>query len=231
MNTIKTETAQLRGRTPSGSRAEGRTYGGESSEERSLRRRQRFIEAGHELFGTIGYRKTTMRTLCKTAELTDRYFYESFSSMEDLLVAVYGKLIGEMQAQVLLAVQGVAQRDDAAALIDAGLDAFFRAVEDPRSARVVWLEVLGVSPRVDALYNETLRGFALIFLGLAQSVYPQWRPDEARDRIIAIGIIGAVSQVTMDWLLSDYKAPRAAMVEAMATIIRGLTLVVSQEQD
>ena len=67
----------------------GRPYAGERPGERVLRRRQQFLDAGLELFGSIGYRATTVRILCKQAKLTDRYFYESFTSTEDLLLEVY----------------------------------------------------------------------------------------------------------------------------------------------
>ena len=67
----------------------GRVYGGENQEERRARRRQQFLDAGLQVFGTLGYRAATVRSLCKQAGLTDRYFYESFDTTEDLLVGVY----------------------------------------------------------------------------------------------------------------------------------------------
>ncbi len=86
------------------SESTGRTYGGESLADRQAKRRQKFMAAGHELFGTVGFRQTTVRLLCKQAELTDRYFYESFDSIEDLLAAVYQQAIEQLQRQVLAAV-------------------------------------------------------------------------------------------------------------------------------
>ncbi|MFP5431308.1 MAG: TetR/AcrR family transcriptional regulator, partial [Gammaproteobacteria bacterium] len=150
------------GRTPH------RTYGGESPEERMARRRACFIAAGRVLFSQIGYRKTTMRTLCAEAGLTDRYFYESFGSIEDLLVAVYEELMAEMQARIMAALQAAGPGQRPEALIDTGLDAFFRQVEDTAAARIIWLEVLGVSPRVDQVYNHGTRNFADLVLMLSR---------------------------------------------------------------
>ena len=72
--------------------APARSYGGLAMEERVAARRARFVEAGVELFGTQGFRGATVRGICAAAGLTDRYFYESFASLESLLAAVYGSL-------------------------------------------------------------------------------------------------------------------------------------------
>src|ERR1700712_610595 len=66
-----------------------RAYGGVAMEERVAARRARFVEAGFELFGTQGFRGSTVRGICAAAGLTDRYFYESFATLEALLAEVY----------------------------------------------------------------------------------------------------------------------------------------------
>ena len=209
----------------------GRTYGGESPEVRDRRRYQAFLEAGLELFGTVGYRATTMRKLCKAAGLTDRYFYAAFNSMEDLLVAVYEKQVAEIQQQILTAVLAAQPKGDTQALIRAGLDAFFGVVEDPRTARIVWQEVMGVSPRVDALYNQTVQNFATLLESLMQGIYPDWIDAQPAGLVHRVGlsVVGSVSQVTLDWLLSDYEAPREQVVASIAVILRGLMLVAEAE--
>lgn len=200
----------------------GRPYAGESPDERVLRRRQQFLAAGLELFGSIGYRATTVRALCKQAGLTDRYFYESFTGTEDLLVAVYQHCLEGMQHRLLKALSAAQPGLDAHELVRVGLDAFFASVENPRVARVVWLEILGVSPRVDQVYNAAVRGFADIVLSLTRTRYPQLGLDDEEGRIVAIAMIGAVSQSTLHWLLGDYQASRATMVSATAYIFSGV---------
>src|ERR1700710_181396 len=81
-----------RSRTPVVVSAGGRAYGGLALEDRVAARRARFIEAGIELFGTQGFRAATVRGICAAAGLTDRYFYESFASLEALLAEVYRTL-------------------------------------------------------------------------------------------------------------------------------------------
>ncbi len=54
------------------------------------------MEAGLDLFGTIGYARTSVRAVSAAASLNSRYFYESFSSREDLLYAVYQRIVTDI---------------------------------------------------------------------------------------------------------------------------------------
>lgn len=200
----------------------GRTYGGESAAERLSRQRQTFMDAGLELFGTVGYRATTVRTLCKQAGLTDRYFYKTFSDTEDLLAAVYTESLDQIQAEVVAAINIGASQQLALSQIDAGLEAFFSAFENSRMARVCWLEVLGVSPRIDALYTDRIQQFAELLLVLGRAIQPNWSIAEEETRITGIALVGAISQSALQWLLDNYRSPRAMLVSANARLIRGL---------
>jgi AcrR family transcriptional regulator len=199
----------------------GRLYAGENPAERKSRRKQQFVEAGLELFGTAGYRQATVRELCRQAELTDRYFYESFASTEDLLVAVYLECIARIRGEVVARV-AAGPAAGAESLFERALDGFFTCVEDSRLARVVWLEVLGVSPRVDQVYTRCIRDFSELLLTLTGTVRPEWNTTDVRYRMMAIGLIGAVSESTKQWLFEDYRAPRALMVETTAPLFLGL---------
>ena len=202
-----------------------RAYAGESHEQRRHKRRGQFIAAGKQLFGTQGYRRTTVRGLCKQAGLTDRYFYESFASTEDLLVAVYEQLIQDIQGQVLAALQALPEDSPADAWITGGLDAFFAAVEDAPAARIVWLEVLGVSERVDAVYTRTLQQFAELLLGLVRATRPGWPVDDEAAPVVALGAIGAASEAAKGWLMAGYRQPRSTLVRGVAVIFRGAALL------
>ncbi len=196
----------------------GRTYGGESAAERLARQRRTFMDAGLELFGTVGYRATTVRMLCKQAGLIDRYFYKTFTDTEDLLAAVYTESLDQIQTEVVTAIgeQATAKQ------IEVGLEAFFSAFENSRVARVCWLEVLGVSPGIDALYTSRIQQFAELLLQLGKSIMPNWSLDDEETRITGIALVGAISQSALQWLLDDYRSPRTTLVSANARLIRGL---------
>ncbi|RZU38700.1 TetR family transcriptional regulator [Fluviicoccus keumensis] len=199
-----------------------RPYAGETPEARRARRRRCFIDSGKILFGTVGYRKTTMRGLCAHAGLTDRYFYESFASLEDLLAAVYEERAAELEAAVLAAVRATGPDAPLDTLIRHGLDAFFRQAEDAETARVIWLEVLGVSPRIDTLYNGVLRRFADLMLLLIRLTLPEWDVSGNTARVLAMGLIGAVSESAKDWLMTGYTQPRAELVAGVALLFEAV---------
>lgn len=200
----------------------GRTYAGESLAERTARRRQQFLDAGLQVFGTTGYRTATVRQLCKQAELTDRYFYESFASTEDLLVAVYEREFDHLQQVVLAALMGEAARQDPTAPVDLALNALFDMASEPRVARVCWLEVLGVSARVDGVYTRTIERFAALVVAFARQRFDVVDLDEPESRMLGIALIGAVSQPVTHWLLGGYREDRATMVAATSRVFRGV---------
>jgi len=205
----------------------GRTYAGESLTERIARRRQQFLDAGLQVFGTTGYRTATVRQLCKQAELTDRYFYESFASTEDLLVAVYEREFDHLQQVVMAALVGDAARDDPTAPIEVALNALFEMASEPRVARVCWLEVLGVSARVDGVYTRTIERFAALVVAFARQRFAAVDVAEAEARMLGIALIGAVSQPVTHWLLGGYREDRATMVAATSRVFRGVILAFS----
>ncbi|MBJ7472680.1 MAG: TetR/AcrR family transcriptional regulator [Solirubrobacteraceae bacterium] len=199
-----------------------RPYGGVSHEQRKERRRQQFLDAGLELFGTIGYRQTTVRVLAKQAGATDRYFYESFANMEDLLVAVYGACMDRVQRAVLASLEALPPRCDEAQLIATTLDAFFLEFEDRRLARVCWIEILGVSPNVDAVYQGEVRRFADFLAALVRERFPDLMPPEHLTGLVSIALIGAVSETAIQWFLDDYERPREHIVAALVTVFLGV---------
>lgn len=199
-----------------------RPYAGETPEARRARRRRCFIDSGKILFGTVGYRKTTVRGLCAHAGLTDRYFYESFASLEDLLAAVYEERAAELEAAVVAAVRATGPDAPLDTLIRHALDAFFRQAEDAATARVIWLEVLGVSPRIDTLYNGVLRRFADLMLLLIRLTLPDWDVSGNTARVLAMGLIGAVSESAKDWLMTGYTQPRAELVAGVALLFEAV---------
>lgn len=207
----------------------GRTYAGESLSERTARRRQQFLDAGLEVFGTSGYRTATVRQLCRQAGLTDRYFYESFASTEDLLVAVYEREFDHLQHVVLAALMGEAAQQDPTAPIGVALNALFEMASEPRVARVCWLEVLGVSARVDGVYTRTIERFAALVVAFARQRFDAVDVDEAESRMLGIALIGAVSQPVTHWLLGGYREDRATMVAATSRVFRGVIDGLRQE--
>lgn len=208
----------------------GRTYGGLSQEKRKAMRRQQFMDAGLEVFGTEGFRAATVRRLCREANLTDRYFYEAFGSTEALLMAVYEQCMDNIRDRIIEAITGTIPSNSISEVICAGLDRYFSELEDPRVARVCMVELVGISPEVDQLYNGYIIGFSDLLMGLAKQVYPHWQLSEDELQVFGISAIGALRQLATNWLLSDYRIDRKSLVNTSAKTFIGVVSLIEAEQ-
>ncbi|MDL9947797.1 TetR family transcriptional regulator [Gordonia sp. ABSL11-1] len=187
---------------------EGRRYGGADADERRARRRADLVAAGVDLFGSVGFAGVTIKRICDHAGLTQRYFYESFTDRHALLAAVYDDCVAVARASTVAAASGyVADRAgagvasmDAPAVARATLGAFVRTLaENPRRARIMLVEVVGVHPDLERLRLTAIHGWADLILSLALGD----RPAERSQRLTAIGLVGAVTQLLVDWHTSS----------------------------
>lgn len=149
-----------------------RSYGGLAAEERREQRRQRFIEAGIQVFGTRGLPNSTMRDLCAEARLTDRYFYESFRRVEDVFDLVYAELSSCLIVRLGTAMMGAPLQMDAVA--EAGLRAFFGFVqEDRRRARILLVDSMGVFFSAPQGSELPIGEYVDLLRQLYRALYPQ----------------------------------------------------------
>lgn len=200
--------------------ASGRRYRGVAVEDRRAERRQRLLEAGLKVFGEVGYHAATVKTICAAAGLTERYFYESFANSEDLLCAVYEQHMVLQQERILLAVTQAPR--EPVAMIEAGLRAFFElAREIPAGARVQFVEVLGVSPRVDKLYRQAIENFAQMLRTLNLQL-PTQTPLARDEETLSVGLVGAAVGIASRWLLSGFSQPLESMLSTTLTIFLGV---------
>jgi len=202
-----------------------RPYGGLAMEDRVAARRARFIEAGVELFGTQGFRAATVRGVCAAAGLTDRYFYESFASLEALLAAVYCS-VRDGFATRLTQESFTSQdwRGDAAAIerqVTAAYELWFDTVRDPRFARILLVEVLGVSPQMDALYEQSAQAMAALTVAPLAATHPTLKLSKARRELLGRALVGAALQVAKMWMTGGYRLPRRDVVRTCVLVATG----------
>lgn len=210
--------------------AKDRIYAGESLTERKTRRYQQFLEAGLQLMGTIGYRATTVRLLCKETNLTDRYFYESFSNTEDLLIAVYKHCMETMRSNILAAVQQKQNSASMDELICCALNVYFQAIEDSRVLRVCWLEMVAVSPTVDAVYAQNIDSFVQFLDMMAHNLYPEWQTLTEERKLLSVAAVGSLNQISIYWAFNHYKESRDVIVKTSMHVIKGVLISVTQEK-
>lgn len=116
-----------------------RRYAGKSGPERRLERREALVGAGYELLSTQGAHRTTVRAVFEQAGLSQRYFYENFASLDELLVAVFDRVMHVTMSDIAAAVDA---ETDVPGLIEALVGAFVRMLEDPKASRIALVEAL-----------------------------------------------------------------------------------------
>jgi AcrR family transcriptional regulator len=135
--------------------ADTELWHGTARHTRDQERRRRLLDAALELYGTAGYRRTTVAAVCRLAKVSTRSFYELYADQEQLLERLYLDLNGEVLAALTeLTIEpvpnvfAVGRRLVAAALGP--------MLQDERKARVLEVEVVGIS---EALEHERRLNF------------------------------------------------------------------------
>lgn len=193
-----------------------RRYRGIDVGERVLERRQQFIDAGLECFGSRGYHAVTVRELCAQARLTERYFYESFKDREALFAAVYDSLIGQLRKEFLAAA--APKSPLLTEMARAGIGAFFiRLHRDPRMGRILLVEVLTVSSEMELRAQRATFGFGDLLKQMTLATLPRnLKPTQAMD-LIATGLIGATVHMAMRWIADGYHPPVKTVIDTAMT--------------
>ncbi len=191
----------------SGEPAPGRRYGGIDKDERQRQRRQRLIEAGLAVFGQKGFHATTVRNVCHHAELTSRYFYESFESMEALFEGVYTHVNAELMRRTLAALQSAPMVPEK--LAEDALRAFLTFIqEDPHRARVVLIDALTVGAGASRISNESNKDFARLIASFIEMLYPTLAKDTGINPVlIANGLVGANVRIATVWVEEKCATP------------------------
>ncbi len=202
----------------------GRRYGGKTVEERRAERRDRLLDAGLELFGTAGYPPSTIEGICAAAGVTARHFYEEFGSREELLRAVYDREIDATTVAVVTTLADAVEHPrDLESRVRSGVRAFVGAfLDDPRRARVVCIESVGVSPELEAHRRSVIHAFARI-LQLEMERLAEAGLTTARDFTLTTrALVGGTNEAVIDWIVESSSVP----IEDLATVIADLYLAV-----
>ena len=188
-----------------------RTYRGIRPAERQADRRERLLAAGLDLFGTVGYAHTSVRAVSDAAALNSRYFYESFSGREDLLYAVYQRIVGDIFTK---AAEAAAREETIEAQARASLRAgWIEVTQDKRKARVIAIEVVGVSERIERTRREARHALAQLTADNALSIARDGIRLRLDPVLVARFLLGGVVEILLDWINGDLDASVDEVVE------------------
>jgi AcrR family transcriptional regulator len=198
-----------------------RPYGGQSKLEREQARRERLLRAGMDLFGTEGYASTPIERLCGLAGVTARHFYELFPTREALLRAVYDEVVTAVHKSVVEALSR--GPEDPMQRVAHALDAFVHAyLDDPRRARIAFLEVIGVSPELERHRRSVIHAFAFVIRAQAEALAEQGKVEPGDMTLPAIAMTGAVNELLVEWMTRGGAQPMSQLIEVLINLFNAV---------
>jgi AcrR family transcriptional regulator len=204
---------------------EGRTYAGRTLVERKAVRRERLIAAALQEIGTRGYAATTVKDICSTAALTERYFYEQFLDREAILAAVFDHVIEIVSDAAFAATK--AAPPTRSARVRAGIRAFLTSLsEDPRRARVQLVEVVGQSPALERRRFEAMLTFASFIEAEATELEPSrsYTPG-SRSHAIVMALVGGTNHLAMEWTLGELEMELDDLLDAVVALFEAAAAI------
>ncbi|MFD4420992.1 TetR/AcrR family transcriptional regulator [Agromyces sp. NPDC058484] len=193
---------------------------GTAQHTRDAARRRRLLDAALELYGTIGFRATTVQALCRLATVSTRSFYELYADQERLLEQLYRELNDEVLAGFALAVvePGVGLAVSLRRLVAASLEPMLL---DERKARVLEIESVGVSAELEAQRRTAYRTFAVAIDAACEEFVRAGLIGEAPAGLASLILVGGITEALVQRVQTDVSSrePDAAFIDAIAAVI------------
>lgn len=210
MSTKSAPTPQLSGK-----------YAGKAASTRQAERRQKLLTAGIKLIGRDGYTATSIDAICHEAGLTKRYFYESFSNSDQLLIESYQTVTQEYLNTIMQSARP--HLNDPRNLVRAGLEQAFRYVEEnPDKARLIMIEAMSVRSQLGRMYGESYNEFVELLVGFTRPFLPDDEPGDVLLAVMARGAVGAIIHLCQGWIATGFKQPAHELVAGTELIFDGM---------
>jgi AcrR family transcriptional regulator len=164
------------------------TYRGVPGHVRREQRRQVLIETGLDCLHEDGLAGISVRSVCSRAQLTPRYFYESFTDLDALLCAVVDTVAEEIVARGVAAVaagESIEQRVRGAIAAGYGVVA-----EDRRKATAILICAAGHGPLRDRRHTLLVE-----FAQIITDTLPLPRSSQPSTHALALFLLGGAFDV------------------------------------
>ncbi|REE95938.1 TetR/AcrR family transcriptional regulator [Thermomonospora umbrina] len=207
--------------TEPGTAAAGR-YKGRPAGERQAERHRRFLRAGLDLFGAgPGYRATKVIDLCKAAGLSTRQFYEEFDTLEDVLAELH-LYVNDVAEQAVLDVLPHIQDEPLSERLTQMLRAYVKgAASDPRHARIAYVEIIGVGPRMDRRRLDRRAVWIDFITHVVNEAVERGEAPPGNYRIAAAAFIGSVNGLMHDWVVGWVDATLDEIAHELLQVVLG----------
>jgi AcrR family transcriptional regulator len=170
------------------------------------------MEAALDLVGEGGAAAVTVRSVCRKAGLTDRYFYESFATRDELLVTLFNEVSAAAYDAVTTVIDQVdgTTREKARAAV---LAILALADDDPRKGRLLFREPFSEG----GLIAAGLAGAPALTRLLAANFAPSETGHQRALHAVSLG--GALTTLLATYQLGTLRVTAEELVEHCASLI------------
>lgn len=196
-----------------------RTYRGLTAEQRAADRRHRLVAAAIDAFADGGYASATIERICRGAGVTARHFYEHFATREALLLAAYEEIIDGHRGAVLRALAeapGDALEPRVRAAVGAALDVW---TQDRGRARIVFIEIVGVSPAVEARRLRAVDEYTELVSAIGDDFHARGLAGRPGNTVAARAVVGALIGLVELWLTAPEPPPTAELRDEATRLV------------
>lgn len=191
-----------------------RAYRGLARDQRVEQRRALLMDAALDCLHADGLSGVSVRSICATARLTPRYFYESFADLDALLVAVVDLVAAEIAEAALQASASAATTelaDQVRAVIGAGYSV---VADDPRKGTALLVAAAGHGPLRDRRHQIVVQ-----YAELAMANLPRLGglslTDRKRARAVALFLMGGAADLMEAVLSGALRLSRAGVIDVL----------------
>ncbi len=199
---------------------EGRIYGGQTPADRAAARRARLLDAGLQVLGTPDLGPVTVRKVIDESGLAPRYFYDHFTDLDQLQLAVFDQLITEAEHLAKLAMVTAAprSRDRIRAVLEAMVDLM---LDDPRKGRVLLMQP-ATSPVLGPRFHAEVQRFADLLARYSPAAWRGADPHSRPVRVTAQFAIGGFTAALTAVLADGVPVDRRLLVDDLTMLFIGL---------
>jgi len=172
-------------------------------------RRDTLVAAGVQLLGSEGGPALTVRAVCRQANLTERYFYESFDDRDHFVRAVYDDVCTRAMATLTSAKTPREAVEQFVALM----------VDDPVRGRVLLL-----APAVEPVLTRSGAEWMPNFIELLQRKLSRIA-DAVTQKLVATSLVGALTALFTAYLNGQLGSTRQQFIDYCVEMLLGTAAI------
>ncbi|WP_407666527.1 TetR/AcrR family transcriptional regulator [Mycolicibacterium lutetiense] len=194
-----------------------RAYGGQSADARRRQRRERLLDVAMDLMTRKEWRGATVEKLCAAAGLNKRYFYESFTDLDELSAAVVDDIAENVRVATVEAADAAAQQPLEVQALASVAAAVRALVDDPRRARVL-LGGVAASPELDTHRTTVMHRLTDVLIDHGRTVHGVELERDPLAKVAPAFIVGGTADAILEFVNGGVNLSLDDFIAQLATL-------------